>query len=132
MTNEENTPPRHKPRITAAPKPRRVYWCDFPQDAHLPEFWKTRPVVILSPKAKLFGVVTVVPLSTKSQPDNPLAHEFESVLPGGGRSWAICSHPTTIAVSRLSLVNGQAPAIPQDDFASILQLVRSMIPAPKT
>lgn len=125
------TPPRRKPQLVAAPKPRRVYWCDFPRDALLPEFWKTRPVLILSPKAKLHGVVTVVPLSTKAQPDNPLAHAFPSVLPDGGMSWAICSHITTLSVARLSLVDGKAPVIPEDDFAAVLQLVHGSIPTPR-
>lgn len=132
MTNHDDTPPRRKPQIIAAPKPRRVYWCEFPRDALLPEFWKTRPVVILSPRAQLYGAVTVVPLSTKAQPDNKLAHAFASVLPEGGMSWAICSHITTLSVARLSLVNGSAPTIPEDDFAEILRLVRSQIPTPRT
>ena len=126
-----DTPPRRAPQIVAAPKPRRVYWCVFPQEALLPELWKTRPVVILSPKAQLHGVVTVVPLSTKAQPDNKLAHAFPSVLPKGGTSWAIYSHVTTLSVSRLTLVDGKAPTIPEDDFTAILRLVRSQIPTPR-
>lgn len=128
---EDNRPPRIAPRITSAPRVRQVYWCDFPVDAHLPEFWKTRPVVILSPKAKLYGAVTVVPLSTKPQPDNPLAYDFTSPLPGGARSWAVCSHITTVAVSRLTLVDGKAPRISDDDFQEILRIVRSTIPTPR-
>lgn len=127
----EQQPPRVAPRIVAAPKARRVYWCDFPLDAHLPEFWKTRPVVILSPKAQLYGVAIVVPLSTKAQPDNPLAYAFPSVLPDGGTSWAVCSHITTVAVSRLSLVKGAAPAIPEEHFTAILRIVNNQIPKPR-
>lgn len=130
MIDHGETPPRRKPQLIAAPKPRRVYWCDFPKDALLPEFWKPRPVVILSARATLHGVVTLVPLSTKAQPDNKLAHAFPSVLPEGGISWAICSHVTTLSVARLSLVRGRAPAIPEDDFTDILRLVRAQIPTP--
>ncbi|WP_306133443.1 type II toxin-antitoxin system PemK/MazF family toxin [Roseivivax marinus] len=130
--SDDARPPRIKPRIKSAPRPRQVYWCDFPQDAHLPEFWKTRPVLILSPKVALYGVATVVPLSTKPQPDNDLAHDFASPLPNGGRSWAICSHVTTVAVSRLTLVDGKAPRISDEDFQEVLRLVRRTIPTPRS
>lgn len=127
----DDTPPRVPPRLKSAPRPRQIYWCDFPHDAQLPEFWKTRPVVILSGKVHLYGIVLVVPLTTKAQPDNPLAHAFPSVLDPGEMSWAICSHPTTVAVSRLNLVSGKAPRIPDDDFQAILRLVRGCIPTPR-
>jgi hypothetical protein len=48
-------PPRVQPRILAAPKIRQIYWCDFWLDAHLPEMWKTRPVVVVSYKNTLHG-----------------------------------------------------------------------------
>ena len=131
MAREPVQPPRVAPRLTAAPKPRRVYWCDFPEDAILPEFWKMRPVLILSAKAHLHGVALVVPLTSKAQPDNRLAHAFDSVLPEGGLSWAVCSHVTCVSVARLSLVRGNAPAIPQDDFTAILRMVHAQFPTPR-
>lgn len=132
MPDELDPPPRVQPSIKSAPKPRQVYWCDFPQDAQLPEFWKRRPVVILSPKARLYGVTLVVPLSTKSQPDNPLAYPFPAVLPGPEpTTWAICSHPTTVAVSRLSIHRGTIIRVGDDHFQEILRLVRSQIPTPR-
>lgn len=54
-------------------KVRQLLWCDFPQDAQLPEFWKRRPVVILSHKNTLHGAVTVIPCSTQAQPGNKWA-----------------------------------------------------------
>lgn len=122
-------PPRVEPRIRSAPRPRQVYWCDFPLDAHLPEMWKKRPVVVLSKKATLRGVVQVVPLSTKSQPDNPAAHPFNSPLKDGGTTWAICSHLTTVAVSRLDIARGKPPKVTQDDFTTILRLALGHLPA---
>ena len=128
---EEQKPPRIAPRVKAAPKPRQVYWCDLPEDARLPEFWKRRPVLILSAKAKLHGCVTVVPLSSKAQPDNPHAHAFQSVLAGETLSWAICDHILTLSVSRLIPPSRQIPRIDEGDFQDILRLVHGMIPQPR-
>ncbi len=33
-------PPHIKPRIKSAPRIRQIFWCDFPHDSILPEFWK--------------------------------------------------------------------------------------------
>ena len=60
-------PPKIQPRLRSAPKIKTLYWCDFPEDAQLPEFWKRRPVVILSHKNTLHGAVTVIPCSTRVQ-----------------------------------------------------------------
>lgn len=49
-------PPRVPPRLKSAPKIRQVYWCDYWQDAQLPEMWKRRPVVIVSYRHTLFGI----------------------------------------------------------------------------
>lgn len=130
--DEDDRPPRVKPRIEAAPKPRQVYWCDFPKDAQLPEFWKRRPVVVISPKSTLYGVALVVPLTSKSQPDNKLAHAMKTPINGQDLSWAICSHPTTVAVSRLSIHRGAVRRIENDDFQIVLQIVRDQIPVPRT
>jgi mRNA interferase MazF len=124
-------PPRNKPSIRSAPRVGQVYYCDFQEDALLPEFWKQRPVVIVSGNATLHGIVTIVPLTTKSQPDNKLACPFPSVLKDGETSWAICSHVTSLATSRLSLIKGKAPKVMNDDLQNILRLVRTTIPAPK-
>ena len=54
-------PARVQPRVKAAPKIRQLYWCDFPKDAQLPEFWKTRAVLIMSVRNTLHGAVTRTP-----------------------------------------------------------------------
>jgi mRNA interferase MazF len=64
-------PPKIAPRLKAAPKIRGLYWCDFPADEQLPEFWKIRPIVVVSYKNTLHGAVTVIPISTVSQDGNP-------------------------------------------------------------
>jgi mRNA interferase MazF len=125
-------PPRKLPSIRSAPRIGQVYYCDFQEDALLPEFWKRRPVVIVSGNATLYGIVTIVPLTTKSQPDNKLAWRFVPTwLEDGEGSWAICSHVTSVATSRLSLIKGKAPKVIDEDLQNILRLVRTTIPAPR-
>ena len=131
MNNPDSalTPPRIAPRVRAAPRIRQVYWCDFPLDAQLPEFWKTRPVLILSKTAQLFGNVTVLPFSTKAQPDNPMAYAVRSPI-DGKQAWVICDYLTTVAVSRLSPPGRVVPRIGQVDFNRIVERVLSALPRP--
>lgn len=101
VTEEAEKPPRVAPKLKARPSIRQLYWCDFPQDAQLPEFWKRRPVVIVSYKNTLSGAVTVVPCSSQDQTDNEWAVRLKTTIDGGD-SWAICDKLTTVAVSRLT------------------------------
>jgi mRNA interferase MazF len=128
---EPTLPPRVPPKVKSAPKPRQVYWCELPKDAQLPEFWKRRPVVILSANANLYGCAVVIPLSSKAQPDNPWAHAFPSPLPGEKIAWAVCSHIMTIAVSRLVPPDRVIPRISDADFLAILTLAHKTIPTPR-
>ena len=105
MTSTPDTPPKIAPRLKSAPKIRQLYWCDFPKDAQLPEFWKRRPVVILSKTATLHGAVTIIPCSTQAQHDPKLAFPLRTTIDGRA-AWAICDKPTTVAVSRLLSVQG--------------------------
>ena len=59
-------------RLRFTPRKGEVYWCDYPppECLHLPEFWKRRPVVIVSRHSALRGVATVVPMTSREQ------HEF--------------------------------------------------------
>lgn len=122
-----SSPPRMPPRIRSAPRIRQVYWCDFPDDAQLPEFWKRRPVLIFSKRSTLHGKVTVLPFTTKSQPDNPHAYSVISPL-DGQRAWVICDYLTTMAVSRLHIPNKTAPRLEQDDFDRIVTLTLQGLP----
>ena len=101
VTEEAEKPPREAPKLKARPSIRQLYWCDFPQDAQLPELWKRRPVVIVSYKNTLSGAVTVVPCSSQDQTDNEWAVRLKTTIDGGD-SWAICDKLTTVAVSRLT------------------------------
>lgn len=122
-------PPWVKPRITAAPKIRQIYWCDFWSDAHLPEMWKTRPVVVVSYKNTLHGPCLVVPISTVAQDDNPWVYPFD--MPGGGgRRWAVCNQPSTVAPSRFNQFAGKIPVLPEADFNEILARLLKWLPKP--
>ncbi len=125
----EQQPPSVKPRITAAPKLRQVYWCDFPRDAQLPEMWKTRPVVVMSYRNALHGPCLVVPISTKAQREMQWAWEL-SISLDGRKSWAVCNHLYTVAPSRFSQIRGKIPLLPETDFNEILKRITAWLPRP--
>lgn len=131
MADEVEKPPRVKPRLVGAPKIRGLYYCDFWKDAQLPEFWKTRPVVVVSYRNTLIGPCTVIPTTTVPQEGESAkwAHKF-SVKFDGPQSWAVCSHPTTVAVSRLSQFKGGIVRVPETDFDAILALLLKWLPVP--
>ncbi|MXX89948.1 MAG: type II toxin-antitoxin system PemK/MazF family toxin [Boseongicola sp. SB0677_bin_26] len=62
---------------------------------------KRRPVLIFSKRSAQHGRVTVLPFTTKSQPDNPSAYPIASPL-DGQRAWVVCDCLTTEAASFLS------------------------------
>ncbi|MCZ2158736.1 type II toxin-antitoxin system PemK/MazF family toxin [Bartonella sp. 220] len=119
-------PPHIKPRLKSAPRIRQVFWCDFPYDALLPEFWKKRPVLVLSKNAKLYGNVTVLPFSTKSQPNNPAAYPLQSPIENK-KAWIICDYVTTVSVSRLSC-SRTIPRISSEEFHKIVALMLKHLP----
>ena len=81
-------PPRKALAIKSAPRIRQIYWCRFPDDA---EFWKTRPVVILSKTIKLHGSVIVLLCSSKFQPKNRNA-VFIKLPFSEEKPWVICNY----------------------------------------
>jgi len=125
MTDE--TPPKLQPRLKSAPKIRQFYWCDFPKDAQLPEFWKRRPVVILSKNATLHGAVTVIPCSTQTRQNPRFAFPLRTTIDGRA-AWAICDKLTTVAVSRLLPTQGVIVRMPADEFHEMLKVVLDILP----
>ena len=125
----EQKPRRVQPRIVAAPRHGQIYWCDFWRDAHLPEMWKTGPVIVLSYKNTLHGPCLVVPSTTEPQGQSPWAWEL-SVSIDGRKSWVICNHLCTIAPSRLSPAKHKIPRIPNEEFNEILRRVMAWLPRP--
>lgn len=122
LSNCAMVPPKILPRIKSAPRVRQVFWCDFAKDAQLPEFWKSRPVVVISRRTKLFGKVTIVPITSQSQGNNKMAFAMKSPIDGRD-CWVICDHPMTIAVSRLSSPRQGVLRLREDDFELILRRV---------
>lgn len=120
-------PPKVKPRLVAAPRVRQLFWCDFPTDAQLPEFWKRRPVIILSYRNTLHGAVTVVPCSTAAQPGNQWAFPLRTTIDGRA-AWAICDKLTNVAVSRLLPDKGGIARMPDGEFNDMLGLVLNWLP----
>ena len=127
MNNAQETPPKVQPRLRSAPKIRQLYWCDFPEDAHLPEFWKRRPVIIISYKTHLYGAVTAVPCSTQAQPGNKWAFPLRTTIDGRA-AWAICDKPSTVAVSRLLPDRDGIKRLPEVEFNELLALVLDWLP----
>ncbi|MBR0973659.1 type II toxin-antitoxin system PemK/MazF family toxin [Bradyrhizobium japonicum] len=123
----EEKPRRVPPRVKSAPSIRQLFWCDFPEDAHLPEFWKTRPVLIVSYKNILTGAVTVLPCSSQPQRGNPWAVELGTTVDGQS-SWVICDKPTTVAVSRLTPDKSGIRRLPESEFNPILALLLKWLP----
>lgn len=125
----QEAPPQVAPRLTGAPKIRQFYWCDFPQDAQLPEFWKRRPVIVLSYRNTLHGAVTVVPCSTQAQPGNKWAFPLQTTIDGRA-AFAICDKMSTVAVSRLVPDKGGIVRMPEAEFDDMLRLVLAWLPVP--
>lgn len=123
----QTPPPKVQPRLKSAPKVRQLYWCDFPEDAQLPEFWKRRPVIILSYKTTLHGAVTAIPCSTQAQPGNKWAFPLETTIDGRA-AWAICDKITTVAVSRLLPDKNGIKRMPDKEFNDILAIVFDWLP----
>lgn len=120
-------PPRVKPRLIAAPKIRQLYWCDFPLDAHLPEFWKTRPVLVLSYRNHLSGCVTVLPCTSLDQTGNPWAVPLTTTM-DDRPSWVVCDKIASVAVSRLASAPGKIPRLSADEFRPVLQRLQDWLP----
>lgn len=127
MVDAPAKPPKIAPRLKSAPKIRQLYWCDFPEDAQLPEFWKRRPVVILSKTATLHGAVMVIPCSTQAEQDPRLAFPLRTTIDGRA-AWAICDKPTTVAVSRLLPTQGVVVRMPSDEFHEMLRVFLDLLP----
>jgi mRNA interferase MazF len=127
--NNDGRPARVKPSIIAAPQIRQIYWCDFWPEAHLPEMWKRRPVVVLSYRHTLYGVCSVVACSTDPQEGKSAdwGHEL-SVSLDGRKTWAACNHIYTVATSRLHVDKGGILRLPEAEFNLILTKVLQWLP----
>ncbi|OYY63450.1 type II toxin-antitoxin system PemK/MazF family toxin [Sphingomonas sp. 28-62-11] len=127
--HDQSAPLKVAPRLIAAPKIRQLFWCDFPHDAQLPEFWKRRPIIILSYRNTLYGAVTIIPCSTQAQAGNRWAFPLQTTIDGRA-AWAICDKMGTVAVSRLLPDKGGIARLPEPEFDAMLRLVLEWLPKP--
>jgi mRNA interferase MazF len=119
--------------LASAPKIRAVYWCRFWRDALRPEFYKNRPVVVVSRDNRLEGPALVVPLTTKPQGTNKWAYKLtENPNPGkpGIDSWAVCNHIYAVSCARLSQMDGTVPRMKPHDFDEVVRLMLRALPDP--
>jgi mRNA interferase MazF len=123
-------------RIRAAPHPGSIYWCDLhPENTiHIPEFWKKRPVLVVSRRGSLNGKVICLPMTTDADnATNPAAIEVSAeirALIDNKRTWVITDHPMTVATSRLDLISKTPPKVKGTEFAAILSALHSAIVTP--
>ena len=127
MQIKDERPPRISNRIKAVPCIRQLFWCDFPNDAQLPELWKKRPVIIVSFKNTLSGAVTVIPCSSQDQTGNKWAVKLITTI-DDSISWAICDKPTTVAVSRLSPDKSGVKRLSETEFNDLLTVLFKWLP----
>jgi len=126
----ETAPPRVRSELRRAPRIGELYWCRLPKDAELPEMWKTRPVVIISPTNTLSGSVTLVPTSTVDQGSNKWAELLETSI-DGETSYAICDQLLTLAVSRLKAPELSAPRLGPEEINRIVTKMHARLPQPR-
>lgn len=120
-------------KIKAAPKVGSLYWCTLHAEAHIhiPEFWKKRPVVVISRKNTLHGKVTILPITTDD--DNANYENSIELSQGacdkinGKRCWVVCDHIMTVATSRLDFVHKSPPRIQPEELAPILEKAHSLL-----
>jgi len=131
---EEEKPPYRKPSLKSAPRIRQILACRFPNGgaaflngAIAPEFYKIRPVLIISKKARLDGIATILPLTTSPQNGNPAAYKIISGITPK-QSWIICDYITSISVARLSAERRIILFPPEEEFAQILALMHRFLP----
>ena len=135
LTDQDSEPvaPAGRVVLASAPKIRAVYWCRFWRDALRPEFYKKRPVVILSRDNRLDGPALVVPLTTKPQATNKWAYKL-SENPNPRKpaleSLAVCNHIYLVSCARLEQMDSGVPRMQQHDFDEVVRLMLRALPNP--
>lgn len=126
----EVEPPARTLTIKAPPKVRNMYWCDLWTDAVKPEFWKRRPVIVISYENGMTAPCLVVPVTTQAPRENPWAYQLPvNYVQPGLDCWAICNHLLTVSPVRLTTVGGKVPRLTDVEFEPILRLVYARLPA---
>ena len=118
---EEDAPIRVEPLIKSAPRARQIYFCDLPKNARKPEFWKRRPVLIISRTSTLYGHFTALPMTTVKQNENKWAYKINSPLEDQ-EAWVICNHIISLSCSRLHPNNNSIPKLDSETFDTVMKL----------
>jgi mRNA interferase MazF len=123
-------PPKIAPSLVRAPKIGEIYWCDLPKDAHIPELWKRRSVVVISKTVTLHGTAVVLPTTTDSERISVHMREISCSL-DHRTSYAICDKPMTLAVSRFYRADPvRIPKLPMEEVDDLIRALNKVIPAP--
>jgi mRNA interferase MazF len=129
--DDEPAAPAGRIALTSAPRIRAVYWCRFWRDALRPEFYKNRPVVVVSRDNRLDGPALVVPLTTKPQGNNKWAYKLTE-NPNLGKpsidSWAVCNYIYAVSCARLAQMDGGVPRMKPHDFNEVVRLMLQVLP----
>lgn len=128
--------------LTFHPGPGAIVICDFDTGFRPPEMVKVRPVVVISPRRRTVGLVTVVPLSsTAPTRQEPWHYQLPAgVYPPARRPmWAKGDMRATVALTRLDRVKARDSKgtrtyhtfqVRPDDLAAILACVRAALGLP--
>lgn len=130
-SDDEPAAPAGRVVLASAPKIRAVFWCRFWRDALRPEFYKNRPVVVVSRDNRLDRPALVVPLTTKPQGGNKWAYKLtENPNPRkpaiGSR--AVCDHIYAVSCARLAQMDGGVPRMNTHDFDEVVRLMLKALP----
>jgi mRNA interferase MazF len=123
-------PPKIKPSVVRVPRIGELYWCDLPKDAHLPELWKRRSVVVISRNVTMNGTVVVLPTTTDSERMSEHMCKISSSL-DHQTSYAICDKPMTLAVSRFYRAEPKRiPKLPVKEVDHLIRALYRVVPCP--
>jgi len=124
-------PPKITPSVVRVPRIGELYWCDLPKDAHLPELWKRRSVVVISKNVTMNGTVVVFPTTSASEKMSEHMHEISRSL-DERTSYAICDKPMTLAVSRFYRAGPTGiPKLPMNEVDDLIRALYQVVPAPQ-
>jgi uncharacterized protein YifN (PemK superfamily) len=122
--------------ITFHPGPGAILICRYGDASPFqpPEMMKTRPVVVISPRRRSSGVVSIVPLSS-SAPHPPAPWHWQlsptAYPPARAALWAKGDMIATVALARLDRVklgrNHAVIQMPAHDYAGIQNAVRAAL-----
>jgi mRNA interferase MazF len=98
--------------LTFHPKPGTIVICDYSTGFRPPEMVKVRPVVVVSPRRRGSGLVTVVPISSTAPSQiEPWHYRLPdgAYPPARGPVWVKADMIAAVALTRLDRVKVREP-----------------------